>query len=121
MREWRRGKRSVAVEHSVDAAKSTLAQLIAARDVAQHTEARRRQLSDERSALIDAGKRALAAQDDQDRREADRLAQIERRIATRAASLRVPGQSRCAAQQGPGHAVARPAPMPSADFRLRQE
>jgi DNA repair protein SbcC/Rad50 len=78
----------VAAQTSLDAAKSKLAQLTAERDVAQQTAARRRQLNDERAALIDAGKRASAALDEQDRREADRLGRLERRITTRSEALR---------------------------------
>jgi exonuclease SbcC len=77
-----------AAQSALDVVKSKLAQLIAERDVSQQTEARRRQLRDERTALIDAGKRALAAFDEQDRREVDRLVQLERRIARRAEAMR---------------------------------
>ncbi len=70
--------------NAADAAKEALAKVLANKDVAMQTEARRLPLQDERRSIIDGGKAALASLDQQDRREADRLESLDRRIAQRA-------------------------------------
>lgn len=72
---------------ALDDAKAHLARVSANREVALQTEARRTQLAGERKALIEAGRKALAALDEQSRREAERLTQLDQRIAKRAESL----------------------------------
>lgn len=72
-------------QNAVDAAKEALAKVLANKTVAMHTESRRTQLHAERRAIIDSGKAALAALESQDQREAERLMQLDRRIAQRAA------------------------------------
>ena len=69
---------------ALDAAKAELAKRVATREVALQTEARRRQLTEERHAVVEAGKAALAALEAQDRREGERLEQLNRRIPQRA-------------------------------------
>ena len=76
-----------AAQKGLDHAKAVLAKLDAAKEVALQTEARRSQLAGERKALIEAGKKALAALDEQAKREGDRLTQLDQRIAKRAESL----------------------------------
>lgn len=68
---------------ALDSAKEELAKHIAARHVTMQTEARRAQLTEERRSIIEAGKVALAAVDAQDRREGERLDQLNRRIRQR--------------------------------------
>ena len=72
-------------QNAIDAAKDTLAKVFANKSVAMQTEARRTQLNAERRTIIDGGKAALAALDHQEQREAERLIQLDRRIAQRAA------------------------------------
>jgi exonuclease SbcC len=69
---------------TLDGVKAELAKHVATRDVTLQTEARRTQLTAERRSVIEAGKVALAALDAQDRREAERLEQLNRRIGQRA-------------------------------------
>jgi exonuclease SbcC len=69
---------------ALDAAKEGLAKHVAKRDVAMQTEARRTQLTEERRSIIEAAKAALHALDVQDRREGERLEQLNRRISQRA-------------------------------------
>jgi DNA repair protein SbcC/Rad50 len=69
---------------ALDRAKAELAKHVATRDVAMQTEARRGQLTAERRSLIEAGKAALGALDAQDRREGERLEQLNGRIRQRA-------------------------------------
>jgi len=71
-------------EAALEAAKAELAKRVATREVALQTEARRRQLTEERHAVVEAGKAALAALEAQDRREGERLEQLNRRIRQRA-------------------------------------
>ena len=77
--------RKTACQSVVDTAKESLAKALADESVAMQTEARRIQLHAERRAIIDSGKATLAALDTQDQREAERLAQLDRRIAQRMA------------------------------------
>jgi DNA repair protein SbcC/Rad50 len=65
---------------ALDTAKEELAKHVAKRDVAVQTEARRTQLTEERRSSIEAAKAALNALDAQDRREGERLKQLNRRI-----------------------------------------
>lgn len=69
---------------TLDGVKAELAKHTATRDVTLQTEARRTQLTAERRSIIEAGKVALAALDAQDRREGERLEQLNRRIGQRA-------------------------------------
>ena len=69
---------------ALDQAKAEVAKHVANRDVAMQTEARRLQLTAERGSLIEAGKAALGALDAQDRREGERLEQLNGRIRQRA-------------------------------------
>lgn len=73
---------------TLDATKAELAKRVATRDVALQTEARRNQLAGDRRAIIEAGKAALAALDGQDRREGERLEQLNRRVRQRTESER---------------------------------
>ena len=73
-----------ACQRAVDAAKEALAKVLANRDVAMQTEARRIQLQGERQTIIDGGKAALASLARQEQREAERLAALDKRIALRA-------------------------------------
>ncbi|MEP7347821.1 MAG: DNA repair protein, partial [Gemmatimonadaceae bacterium] len=73
-----------ASQAELDGAKGGLAKHVATRDVAMQTEARRTQLTEERHSIIEAGKAALAAFDAQDRREGERLEQLNRSIRQRA-------------------------------------
>ncbi len=73
-----------AAQAALDEAKQALATLMAHRDVAMQTEARRTQLAGERKAVIEAGKAAIGSLDEQDRRELERLAALDRRLAQRA-------------------------------------
>jgi exonuclease SbcC len=68
---------------ALDRAKGELAKHVATRDVTMQTEARRTQLTEERRAIIEAGKAALGALEAQDRREGERLEQLNRRIRRR--------------------------------------
>src|SRR6202165_4256439 len=68
---------------ALDSANGKLAKHIATRDVTMQTEARRAQLTGERRSIIEAGKAALGALDAQDRREGERLEQLNRRIRQR--------------------------------------
>src|SRR5439155_17359800 len=68
---------------ALDSVKGELATHIATRDVMKQTEARRTQLSEEKRSIIEAGKRALGALEAQDRRESERLEQLNRRIRQR--------------------------------------
>ncbi len=70
-------------QRATDAAKETLAKVMASKDVAMLAEVRRSELHAERRALIEDGKAALASLDRQDQREADRLALLDKRIAQR--------------------------------------
>ena len=74
----------VARQAALDTAKEELAKHVATRDVAMQTEARRTQLTEERRSIIEAAKAALGALDAQDRREGERLEQLNRRIRQRA-------------------------------------
>jgi exonuclease SbcC len=76
-----------AAQKGLDHAKAVLAKLDAAKEVAMQTEVRRTQLAGERKTLIEAGKKALAALDEQAKREADRLTQLDQRISKRAEGL----------------------------------
>jgi len=69
---------------ALDTAKEELAKHVATRDVTLQTEARRAQLTEERRSIIEAAKAALGAFDAQDRREGERLEQLNRRIRQRA-------------------------------------
>ena len=69
---------------ALDTAKEKLAKHVATRDVTMQTEARRTQLTEERRSIIEAGKAVLSALDAQDRREGERLEQLNRRIRQRA-------------------------------------
>ena len=69
---------------ALDRAKAELARHVATRDITMQTEVRRGQLTAERRSLIEAGKVALGALDAQDRREGERLEQLNRRIRQRA-------------------------------------
>jgi len=69
---------------ALDGLKAELAKHVATRDVTMQTEARRAQLAEERRSIIEAGKAALGALDAQDRREGERLDQLNRRIRQRA-------------------------------------
>ncbi|MCC6195617.1 MAG: DNA repair protein [Burkholderiales bacterium] len=73
---------------ALDRAKAELAKHVAMRDVALQTEARRSQLAGERGAAIEARKAALCALDAQDRREAERLQELDRRIRQRTEEAR---------------------------------
>lgn len=73
-----------ACQGAVDAAKDALAKVMTNQEVAMHAEARRAQLQAERRAIIEDGKAALAALDQQDQREAERIASLEKRIVQRA-------------------------------------
>ena len=75
-----------AAQAALDDAKQGFTRVQAAREIALQTEARRAQLTSERAAVIEAGKAAIGQLDAQDRREAERLGQRERRIAERAAA-----------------------------------
>ena len=68
---------------ALDSVKGELAKHIATRDVMKQTEARRTQLTEEKRSIIEAGKRALGALEAQDRREGERLEQLNRRIRLR--------------------------------------
>jgi len=68
---------------ALDSAKGALAKHVATRDVTLQTEARRTQLAEERRSMIEAGKAALGELDAQDRREGERLEQLNRRIGQR--------------------------------------
>lgn len=72
---------------ALDAAKEALAKVLASKDTAMQTEARRRQLQEDRRSVIDSGKAALASLERQEQREAERLAALNRRIAQRASEL----------------------------------
>jgi len=74
----------VARQAALDTAKGELAKHVATRDVTMQTEARRNQLTGERRSIIETGKAALGALDAQDRREGERLDQLNRRIRQRA-------------------------------------
>ena len=76
-----------AAQKALDESKAHLTKVSAYRDVALQTEARRTQLTGERKAMIEASKQALAALDEQAKREADRLTQLDQRIAKRAEGL----------------------------------
>jgi exonuclease SbcC len=78
-------EQKTASQNVVDAEKESLANVLAQKAVAMQTETRRTQLHAERRAIIDSGKAALAALDHQEQREAERLAQLDKRIALRAA------------------------------------
>ena len=69
---------------ALDGLKAELAKHVATRDVTMQTEARRTQLTEERRSIIEAGRAALGALDAQDRREGERLEQLNRRIGQRA-------------------------------------
>lgn len=73
-----------ACQGAIDTAKDTLAKVMANQEVATHAEARRAQLQTERRAIIEDCKATLAALDQQDQREANRIASLEKRIAQRA-------------------------------------
>lgn len=68
---------------ALDSAKEELAKHIATRDVTMQTEARRTQLTEEKRSIIEAGKAALGALEAQERREGERLEQLNRRIRQR--------------------------------------
>src|SRR6266853_371683 len=68
---------------ALDSVKGELAKHIATRDVMKQTEARRTQLTEEKRSIIEAGKRGLGALEAQDRREGERLEQLNRRIRQR--------------------------------------
>ncbi|RZI42152.1 DNA repair protein [Herbaspirillum sp. HC18] len=72
---------------SLDAMKGALAQLLANREAATQTEARRSQLEEERRSMMASGRATLASLDSQDQRETERLAALDRRIALRVAAL----------------------------------
>lgn len=72
-----------ASQRAVDASREALAKTLADKAVAMQTEGRRTQLQEERRTTIDGGKAALATLDQQERRESERLAQLDRRIAQR--------------------------------------
>lgn len=74
-------------QSAMDAAKEALAKVLANKDTALQTEARRRQLQEERQSVIDAGKAALASLECQEHRDAERLMALDRRIAQRASEL----------------------------------
>jgi DNA repair protein SbcC/Rad50 len=78
-----------AAQRTLDEGKAVLAKLAATKALALQTEARRTQFTGERMALIEAGKKALAALDDQAKREAERLTQLDQRIAKRAEALQI--------------------------------
>ena len=79
--------RKESCQSALDAAKQALAKVLANKDTAMQTEARRRQLQDERRSISDAGKASLASLERQDQREAERLAALNRRIVQRASEL----------------------------------
>ena len=81
-----------AAQAALDASNATLAKVIAARDHAAQTEAHRAQLTAERKSVVDTGQATLKALQDEDKREAERLAQLDRRIAQRAAGLQAKRQ-----------------------------
>jgi exonuclease SbcC len=70
-------------QNFIDAEKDKLATALAELAVAQQNEARRTQLQAERDATLTSGKARLATLEELDRREAERLGQLERRIAQR--------------------------------------
>ncbi|WP_420475205.1 DNA repair protein [Noviherbaspirillum sp. ST9] len=74
-------------QNTLDAMKGALAQLLANKEAAMQTEARRSQLEDERRSMSASGRDTLASLDSQDQREAERLAALDRRIALRVAAL----------------------------------
>jgi len=74
-------------QHTLDAMKDVLAQFVANKEAGMQTEVRRSQLEEERQSMIESGCTALASLDNQDRRETDRLAALDRRIAMRSTAL----------------------------------
>jgi exonuclease SbcC len=78
----REGK--AAAQKTLDEAKAVLARIAATKELALQTVNRRTQLAGERAALIDAGRKALAILDEQAKREAERLTQLDQRITKRA-------------------------------------
>ena len=76
-----------ASQRTVDAAKEALAKALADQSIAMQTEERRTQLHAERRAATDGGKAASVALDQQELRESERLAGLERRIAQRATEM----------------------------------
>ncbi|MCK7502602.1 MAG: hypothetical protein MZW92_81860 [Comamonadaceae bacterium] len=95
-----------AAQAALDEAKQALATLMAHRDVAMQTEARRTQLAGERKALIEAGKAAIGSLDEQDRRELERLALLDRRLAQRADAVAARrAGARCPARPAARHAA----------------
>ena len=68
---------------ALDAARSTLARLVAEREQTLATQAQRRRLQQERQAALDADKQSTEALDAQDRQEQERLARLTQRIADR--------------------------------------
>src|ERR1700674_1876293 len=78
-----------AAQKTLDEAKAVLAKLAATKELALQTEARRTQLTGERMALIEAGKKTLAALDEQAKREAERVTQLDQRIGKRAEGLQI--------------------------------
>src|SRR6202171_4311404 len=68
---------------ALDSAKGELAKHVATRDVTMQTEARRTQLTEEKRSIIEAGTRELGALEAQNRREGERLEQLNRRIRRR--------------------------------------
>ena len=76
-----------AAQKTLDEARTVVARVTATKELALQTEGRRTQLAGERTALIEAGKKALAELDEQAKREAERLTQLDQRIAKRAEGL----------------------------------
>ncbi|MDY7574482.1 DNA repair protein [Actimicrobium sp. CCI2.3] len=72
---------------TLEAAKSALATLVTEQQLAHQTASLRKQLDDERAVLTADAQCALSALDAQDRREAERLSTVERRVARQTASL----------------------------------
>ncbi len=78
---------------ALDAAKQVVARLAALKELAGQTEARRAQLGAERKAVIESGKAAIGALDEQDRREAARLVQLDQHFAQRRQAGRLKRES----------------------------
>jgi DNA repair protein SbcC/Rad50 len=74
----------IAAQKMLDEAKLELAKVLAAKEGAVLTEARRIQLAEERKALIHADKKAIFALDEQVKREGERLTHLNQRIVKRA-------------------------------------
>ena len=74
-------------QNALDTMKGALAQLLANRESAIQTEARRSQLEEERRTMIASGRATLASLDSQEQREAGRLDALDRRITLRVAAL----------------------------------